>query len=143
MADIFDAKTRSRVMSRVRSRGNLSTEKRFAKILRRRRIVGWRTGYPLVGHPDFVFPAARVAVFVDGCFWHGCPAHGQIPAANRRFWKNKIDRNIARDLRTTRKLRRLGWHVFRVWEHDLGKPLLNRKLGRLRRIVVAGCAGGG
>jgi len=90
------------------------------------------------GRPDFVFPAAHVAVFVDGCFWHGCPAHGQIPASNRRFWKEKINRNIARDIRITRKLRRLGWHVFRVWEHNLGKPLLNRKLGRLRRIVGAG-----
>ena len=122
-------------MSRVRSRGNMSTERRFADILRKQKIVGWRRGYPLPGKPDFVFPAARVTVFVDGCFWHGCPVHGQIPASNRQFWINKITSNIARDRRATRKLRTLGWHVFRVWEHDLNKPTLNRKIGRMRRIV--------
>ena len=123
-------------MSRVRSRDNRTTERRFAKMLRKQKITGWRRGYPLTGNPDFVFPDARVAVFVDGCFWHGCPLHGQIPASNRKFWKKKINGTIIRDNRTTRILRRLGWHVFRIWEHDLGKPRLNCKLGRMRRILT-------
>ena len=122
-------------MARVRSSGNRATELRFIGILRRQKIAGWRRGYPLFGKPDFVFPRARIAVFVDGCFWHGCPRHGEIPADNRNFWKEKIARNIRRDNLVTRKLRIMGWHVFRVWQHDLGKPQLNRKLGKIRRIL--------
>ena len=122
-------------MARVRSSGNRATELRFIGILRRQKIVGWRRGYPLFGKPDFVFPRARIAVFVDGCFWHGCPRHGEIPADNRNFWKEKIARNIRRDNLVTRKLRIMGWHVFRVWQHDLGKPQLNCKLGKIRRIL--------
>lgn len=122
-------------MGRVRSSGNRSTEHRLAGILRQQKITGWRRGYPLTGKPDFTFPRAQVAVFVDGCFWHGCPVHCQIPATNRKFWKNKIHRNMRRDKQVARKLRYEGWHVFRIWEHDLGKPILNRKLGKLRRIV--------
>lgn len=122
-------------MSRVRSRGNRSTEKRFAGILRKQNVAGWRRGYPLMGKPDFVFPSARVAVFVDGCFWHGCPLHGQIPENNGEFWRKKINGNVIRDCRTTRKLRSLGWHVFRVWEHDINKPKLNCKIGRIRCIL--------
>ena len=123
-------------MASVRSNGNRATELRLAAILRSQRIVGWRRGYPLFGKPDFVFPRARMSVFVDGCFWHGCPRHGQIPANNRKFWKEKIARNIRRDNQVTRKLRFLGWHVFRIWQHDLGKPALNPKLGKIRRILA-------
>ncbi|MGI9298651.1 MAG: very short patch repair endonuclease [Gammaproteobacteria bacterium] len=135
MADVFDKEKRSWLMGRVKSRGNRSTERAFAAILRRRRIAGWRRGWPLLGSPDFVFPAARAAVFVDGCFWHGCPIHGTTPKTNRRFWREKIARNIARDKKVSRCLRRDGWHVFRFWEHDLKKKIVLRKLGRLRRIV--------
>lgn len=135
MADIFSKKKRSWIMSRVRSRGNRTTEQRFAKILRNEKLAGWRRGYPLPGKPDFVFPAARVAVFVDGCFWHGCPLHGHIPKSNGKFWERKIITNMIRDERITRKLRRLGWHVFRIWEHEINKPVLNRKLGKIRRVL--------
>lgn len=124
-------------MGRVRSRGNRSTEGAFAEILRARKISGWRRGRALLGSPDFVFPAARAAVFVDGCFWHGCPIHGTIPKTNRRFWREKIARNIARDKKISRRLRRDGWHVFRFWEHDLKGKIVFRKLGRLRRVVQA------
>lgn len=136
MADVFDAATRSWVMGRVRSRGNRSTEMAFANVLRAQKISGWRRNYPLDGKPDFVFPAARAAVFVDGCFWHGCPIHGTLPKTNRRYWREKIARNIARDGIVSRRLRRRGWHVFRFWEHDLKKKIFLRKLGRLRRIAA-------
>jgi DNA mismatch endonuclease (patch repair protein) len=73
------------------------------------------------GHPDFIFRAARFAVFVDGCFWHGCPKHCKIPTGNRAFWKRKFTANKARDRRVNRVLRQTGWRVIRIWEHDLAK----------------------
>ena len=67
---------------------------------------------------DIVFRSAKVAVFVDGCFWHGCPIHGTQAKANAEFWKNKIDKNQARDLDTNKRLKKAGWRVIRVWEHE-------------------------
>ncbi len=67
---------------------------------------------------DLVFSSARVAVFLDGCYWHGCPIHGETPHANRDWWRQKIDRNRERDLETTKALEREGWEVLRVWEHE-------------------------
>jgi len=135
MADIFTRKKRSWLMSQVRSRGNKSTEIKFAKLLRKQGIVGWRRNQKVLGNPDFVFPKSRVAVFIDGCFWHGCPKHGEIPATNRSFWKKKIEQNAARDRLVSDKLRRHGWHVYRFWEHDLDGRLINRKLGRLKEVA--------
>ena len=73
----------------------------------------------LPGKPDFVFPKPRLAVFVDGCFWHGCPKHATWPKTNRAFWRKKIARNRARDREVGHALRRMGWRVIRVWEHGL------------------------
>ncbi|MEX0826155.1 MAG: very short patch repair endonuclease [Acidimicrobiia bacterium] len=68
--------------------------------------------------PDVVFISARVAVFVDGCFWHRCPEHGTDPKANTRWWKEKLDRNVERDRRVGEQLAELGWRVMRIWEHE-------------------------
>ena len=76
----------------------------------------------VTGSPDFVFDSIRLAVFVDGCFWHGCPRCGHRPKSNRKYWNAKLDRNISRDRRTRSKLRRQGWSVIRVWAHDLSVP---------------------
>lgn len=67
---------------------------------------------------DIVFTKQRVAVFVDGCFWHGCPQHATIPVANRDYWAPKLQRNRERDAETTARLQSLGWHVIRIWEHE-------------------------
>ncbi len=81
--------------------------------LHRRLIPGVRRSV------DIVFPSARVAVFVDGCFWHGCPLHGTLPAkTNRGWWKEKIEANRRRDRDTDRRLREMSWRVVRVWEHE-------------------------
>ena len=119
MPDIFTKAKRSEVMSRVRSRGNRSTELRMISIFRSHGISGWRRNRPVLGRPDFVFPAERVAVFVDGCFWHGCPRHYTAPATNAEFWRKKFETNRRRDRLVTRTLQRLGWRVVRIWEHSL------------------------
>jgi DNA mismatch endonuclease (patch repair protein) len=130
-------------MSRVRSRGNLSTELRLVALFRQGGVVGWRRNYPLLGKPDFVFPKRRLVVFVDGCFWHGCPKHFSQPKTNRAFWKEKIVRNRARDLSVTRDLKKRGWYVLRIWHHELKKKNENRCLRRIegaleRATVKAG-----
>lgn len=67
---------------------------------------------------DIVFPRVKVAVFVDGCFWHACPDHGSSPKANAVWWQEKLGTNVARDRDTDRRLRTAGWEVVRVWEHE-------------------------
>ena len=119
MADVFAKAKRSEVMARVRSRGNRSTELRMIAIFRSYGISGWRRNRPVLGRPDFVFPAGRVAVFVDGCFWHGCPRHYTAPAGNAAFWRRKLVANRTRDRLVTRTLIRAGWKVLRIWEHAL------------------------
>jgi DNA mismatch endonuclease, patch repair protein len=95
---------------------------RVQSFIRHHGIVGWRRHRPVFGKPDFVFPAAKVAVFVDGCFWHGCPKHSTMPANNRAFWKERMAANKARDRRVNRTLRRDRWRVVRIWEHELKHP---------------------
>jgi DNA mismatch endonuclease (patch repair protein) len=72
----------------------------------------------IVTRPDIVFRGTRVVVFVDGCFWHSCPAHGQRPRANAAYWTPKLAANVARDARANRALAADGWEVVRVWEHE-------------------------
>jgi DNA mismatch endonuclease (patch repair protein) len=121
MADVFTTAKRSAVMARIRGHGNKDTELALVKLLRQHRITGWRRHQKVFGKPDFLFRRNRLALFVDGCFWHGCPKHCKIPASNRPFWEKKFAANIARDRRVSRELRNLGWRVMRIWEHDLVK----------------------
>ena len=133
MADIFDLGTRSRLMARVKSRDNKATELRLIQIFRAHGITGWRRSFMLPGKPDFVFPRLKIAVFVDGCFWHGCPKHATWPKTRAAFWRNMIQTNRARDRRVSRALRGRGWKVLRVWEHELtrrNQPRLIRRLSR-------------
>lgn len=129
--DVFTPAKRSDVMSKIRSRGNRSTDRRFAAILRAHGISGWRM-HPdtILGCPDFYFPAARIAVFVDGCFWHACRKCFQMPVSNRGFWAAKIAKNTRRDRVVTRALRKEGVKVVRIWEHDL-----RLRTQRLRAVI--------
>jgi DNA mismatch endonuclease (patch repair protein) len=133
MADVFTKVKRSQVMSRIRGRGNKETELALAKLLRLHRIKGWRRHQPVFGKPDFIFRAIRLAVFVDGCFWHGCPRHSNMPASNRAFWHRKLSMNRARDLLVTRTLRLNGWRVLRIWEHDLVRKNEKRLVRKIQR----------
>ena len=121
MPDVFTKAKRSAVMSRIRGRGNKATELVLMQLFRQHGITGWRRNQKVFGKPDFLFRRNRLALFVDGCFWHGCPKHCKIPVGNRAFWKKKFAANKARDRRVNRALRRLGWQVVRIWEHDLAK----------------------
>jgi DNA mismatch endonuclease, patch repair protein len=137
--DSVSPEIRSTVMARVRSSGNRSTEWRLRAALIQAGIRGWSMNSTEVcGKPDFVFRAQQVAVFVDGCFWHGCGACKRIPGSNVSYWGEKIARNRKRDRKVTRALRESGWTVLRIWEHqltDLGSVL--------KRIDIAlGCVRG-
>ena len=86
-----------------------------------RRGLRFRVDWPLPGtrrRADLAFTRARVAVFVDGCFWHGCPLHGTWPKVNARWWRDKITTNVQRDRATTAALEAAGWRVLRFWEHE-------------------------
>jgi len=134
MPDFFTKKKRSQVMAAIRSRGNKDTELKLAAILRAAGITGWRRHQPLPGCPDFIFRRQRLAIFVDGCFWHGCRWHCRMPQDNREYWQRKISRNHARDRATTKTLKASGWRVLRLWGHNLRHPdaVLNRITSELR-----------
>lgn len=118
-------------MARIRSRGNETTELRVAAALRAHQITGWRR-HPkgILGTPDFYFPTARLALFIDGCFWHACPRCGHIPKSNIDYWQKKFARNVQRDQQTDRELRRRGVRVLRLWEHELRELVWLRRLKR-------------
>jgi DNA mismatch endonuclease (patch repair protein) len=97
----------------------------------------YRLHRKLPGTPDLAFVSAKVAVFVDGCFWHGCPQHYSFPATRPEFWAAKLDRNVARDARVDAELTALGWNALRLWEHDI-KALtsLDSLIERVRTAVL-------
>lgn len=111
-------------MAAIRSKGNKATELKLISVFRANGMTGWRRNLKLPGKPDFVFRHERLAIFVDGCFWHGCKWHCRLPQDNRRYWQNKIARNVTRDRKTANCLQKNGWRVLRVWEHSLKTPAL-------------------
>lgn len=133
MPDVFTKAKRSQIMAAIRSRGNKDTELCLAMIFRQHRITGWRRHQPMFGKPDFVFQKQKLAVFVDGCFWHGCPMHCRMPKDNRKYWESKIARNSARDILTNRTLRSKGWAVVRVWGHSLAAP--KKVIARINSVL--------
>lgn len=133
MADIVNKSTRSRYMAAVKSHGNRSTELKMVTLLRTNRLKGWRRKYPLPGSPDFCWVKKRVALFVDGCFWHGCPRCYQLPKSNIVYWRNKVHTNQVRDRRINAMLRQQGWSVIRVWECKL---IFAGTVRRLKRLLL-------
>ena len=97
MADVFDKDKRSEIMKKVRSKNNKSTELKLIQIFKENNIHGWRRNYKVKGHPDFVFLDRRIAVFVDGCFWHGHNCRNTKPKDNQNYWSQKRERNIRHD----------------------------------------------
>ena len=120
-------------MSCIRGHSNKDTELALIRFFRSRQITGWRRRKNVFGKPDFVFPRLKLAIFVDGCFWHGCPLHATVPRSNADFWKKKLTANKVRDRIVNRTLRSLGWSVLRIWEHELKRKNEMRLLMRIRK----------
>ncbi len=132
MADDRSPSDRSDTMRRVRSR-DTSCELALRRELHRRGLR-YSLRRTLPGKPDVIFVRAKVALFVDGCFWHGCPTHCRRPSSNTTYWNAKIDRNMARDQRVTGELAREGWRVIRLWEHEVRESPA-RCAARVARVV--------
>ena len=133
-SDKLTQRERSALMATVRSTGNRSTEIVVERTFQNHAIAGWQK-HPkeIIGTPDFFFPKARLAVFVNGCFWHGCEkCKRNIPNNRRSFWLAKIQQNRRRDARVLRQLRRSGFRTLTIWEHSLAT---DRWLGRLLRTI--------
>jgi DNA mismatch endonuclease (patch repair protein) len=134
VGDVLNKRQRSYCMSRIRGRDT------GPEIVLRRALwalgLRYRLANPLPGKPDLVFVRERVSVFVDGCFWHGCPDHGARPKTNKAFWHRKLSANLRRDRRVERQLRANGWRVIRVWEHEIrrdAEKAARRVYRRIRR----------
>lgn len=135
MVDTLTAAERSERMSRVKGKGNASTELRLIILFRLWGITGWRRGSTILGKPDVIFRDLKIAVFVDGCFWHGCPRHRRIPKSRVEFWSEKLAGNERRDRLVSRQLRAKGWKVLRIWECDLTPSRWVVVARRLRKVM--------
>ncbi len=131
MADTFTKEKRSQIMRAVKSKGNKSTELKLIEIFKLNNLKGWRRNYPLFGKPDFVFPKLKVAVFADGCFWHGHNCRNTKPSSNAEYWNKKIERNKKRDKLVTKTLREKGWTVVRIWECEINGNKYKRKINKI------------
>ena len=137
MADVFTKNKRSEIMSRIRAK-NTKLEKDFLKKLSGLfHKVGYRyrkhyLGLP--GKPDIAFPARKIAVFIDGCFWHGCRLHSRVPLSNISYWKKKLKRNQLHDKEMNRAIRKRGWRVVRIWEHQ-AKKKPEQAIGKIMRVL--------
>jgi DNA mismatch endonuclease (patch repair protein) len=124
--------TKSEQMARVRST-DTGTEFRLRRALWRQGLR-YRVRQRVEGTPDITFPSEELAIFVDGCFWHGCPLHYSAPASNEQFWRAKLERNQARDRRVDQALANGGWKVIRIWEHEVIKGL-DEAVAMIRSLV--------
>ncbi len=133
VTDVMTSEQRSRCMSRIRG-SDTKPEMSVRRALWRCGLR-FRTKTRLPGRPDIVFPTERIAVFVDGCFWHCCPEHQIQPSTNAVFWKNKLLSNVERDRRTMQLLAAEGWIVLRFWEHDVDRGV-ETVVQRIHRRVL-------
>jgi len=128
MADVLTKEQRSYNMSMIKGE-NTKPEIALRKLLFARGLRGYRLHYRLPGKPDIVFPKSRIAIFIDGCFWHKCPKCFVKPVTKRKFWEKKIDSNIKRDKIVNRELKKNKWKVLRIWEHEIkNEKTIKRKI---------------
>lgn len=129
MADIHTKQQRSKNMAAIKGKNNKSTEIAFVKIFRTNKIKGWRrNNKQLAGSPDFIFPKYKIAIFVDGCFWHKCPKCFIKPKTNIKFWNKKISENISRDKIVNKLLKKDDWRVLRFWEHQVKNKSIEKNI---------------
>lgn len=120
MTDVLTPEQRKCNMSRIRGK-NTEPEIMFRKLLFSHGIRGYRIHYDLSGKPDVVFIKKKIAIFIDGCFWHKCPECFQEPETRKEFWMKKIHSNVDRDMKVNEQLRKDGWTIIRFWEHEVRK----------------------
>ena len=137
MSDIFDKRTRSEIMRSVKSKNTKSTELALIKLFKENHITGWRHNYNVKGHPDFVFLNKRIAIFVDGCSWHGHDCRNIRPADHAEHWAKKRERNIQHDKEITLMFEKRGWTVVRIWECELKKKNLPQTKERILSLLVS------
>lgn len=135
MSDVFSKEKRSEVMKAVKSKNTKTTELKMIQIFKELKISGWRRTYPLIGKPDFVFPKKRVAVFVDGCFWHGHDCRNVTPKDNSDFWSKKRVYNKAHDQEVNNLLSDKGWKVVRIWECELKNKNREKLVKKIEEIL--------
>jgi DNA mismatch endonuclease, patch repair protein len=138
MGDNLKPEDRRRTMQAVKGKGT-RLERRLFSMLAGMGVRGWKKNVAsVVGKPDVVFGKQRVAIFVDGCFWHGCPVcRRKLPQTNHEYWVRKINRNVAKAEAINDQLRGDGWTVVRIWEHEVRKAAdLERVRGRILQAVL-------
>lgn len=123
-------------MKKVRSKNNRSTELRLIDVFNQYGIKGWRRNYQVKGHPDFVFFSCKVAIFVDGCFWHGHDCRNTRPSDNAEYWNKKRERNMKHDIEITALFEKRGWKVLRIWECELRKKKETDLVERLKQYQL-------
>ena len=130
---------RSKTMSAIRGKNNRSTEVKLKMALIRGRFSGFKLhANELPGTPDFYFEKDKLALFVDGCYWHGCPKCGHIPKTRSEFWEAKINRTKQRDRKKRTELKKLGVSVLRIWEHELkDRQLIIKVLSKINKMVYS------
>jgi DNA mismatch endonuclease (patch repair protein) len=131
--DFISKEKRSKIMSAIRSKENETTEIALIRLFRKNKIIGWRRNYKLLGKPDFIFSKDMLAVFVDGCFWHGHICLKPRDSLKNGFWKEKIERNKERDKSVSNQLRKDGWKVVRIWECEIEKRKYKKKLNLIKK----------
>ena len=136
MSDIFNKAKRSEIMKKVRSKNNKSTELKLIQIFKENNIHGWRRNYKVKGHPDFVFLNKKIAIFVDGCFWHGHDCRNTKPKDNQDYWDKKRERNMKHDKEITEYFENRGWTVIRIWECELKKDNKNNLLIKIKDVLI-------
>jgi len=120
MPDKFDKRTRSAIMSKIKGK-DTSLEVNFRKLLWKRGLKGYRTHYALPGKPDIAFVSRKIAIFLDGDFWHGYNWKELGKDPPKGYWRRKLQKNIESDKKHNRQLRKNGWAVIRLWEHEIKK----------------------
>lgn len=136
MVDVVDKATRSRMMSGIRAK-NTQPELQVRSLLHRAGLRFRLHRRDLPGKPDLAFIKRRVAVFVNGCFWHqhvGCEM-AAVPKTNKKFWQQKLSGNVARDRKIRARLRKYGWHAFTIWECEINKHGLDKLLSKIERVA--------
>jgi DNA mismatch endonuclease (patch repair protein) len=135
MGDTVSKKRRSEIMSKIKSK-NSKIEIEFRKALWRKGFRYKKNPSDYFGKPDLVLPKYKTVIFIDSCFWHGCPEHCRMPSSNKEYWRKKIERNKKRDEKVNEYYNNIDWDIIRIWEHDLIKDNMQKFIEKYRNNIL-------